>query len=119
MRHREQLRVIIVIAPACACLALTIGLATAKNPPQTPPPMPVNQQTGEEEKKGTQGQEARAEREAQDTGVVSIKIPTEMVQLDVKVRDQDGRSVPGLTKNDFVVYEDKVSQSIESVNSEE
>jgi Ca-activated chloride channel family protein len=42
-----------------------------------------------------------------------------MVQLDVKVRDQDGRSVPGLTKDNFVVYEDKVNQSIESVSSEE
>jgi Ca-activated chloride channel family protein len=42
-----------------------------------------------------------------------------MVQLDVKVTDQNGRSIPGLTKNDFVVYEDKISQSIESVSSEE
>src|SRR5215510_8912068 len=119
MRHREQLRVIIVIAPACACLALTIGLATAKNPPQPPPPRPASQQKGNQQKKESQRQEALAEGEAQDTGVLSIKIPTEMVQLDVKARDQDGRSVPGLTKNDFVVYEDKISQSIESVNSEE
>jgi len=42
-----------------------------------------------------------------------------MVQLDVKVTDQDGSPVSGLTKNDFVVYEDKVSQSIESVSGEE
>jgi Ca-activated chloride channel family protein len=42
-----------------------------------------------------------------------------MVQLDVKVTDQTGRSIPGLTKNDFIVYEDKVSQRIESVSSEE
>jgi Ca-activated chloride channel homolog len=119
MRHREQLREIIVIAPACACLALTIGLATAKNPPQPLPPRPVNQQSGDQQKKAPQRQEARAEGQPQETGGVSIKIPTEMVQLDVKVRDQDGRSVPGLTKDDFVVYEDKVNQSIESVNSEE
>jgi Ca-activated chloride channel family protein len=42
-----------------------------------------------------------------------------MVQLDVKVTDQGGRPVSGLTKDDFVVYEDKVSQNIESVSSEE
>jgi Ca-activated chloride channel homolog len=42
-----------------------------------------------------------------------------MVQLDVKVTDQTGRPVPGLTKSDFVVYEDKVSQNIESISSEE
>jgi Ca-activated chloride channel family protein len=42
-----------------------------------------------------------------------------MVQLDVKVTDQNGRTVSGLTKGDFVVYEDKVSQSIESISAEE
>jgi Ca-activated chloride channel family protein len=119
MRHREQVRVIIVLSPVCACLALTIGLATAQNPPRLPSARPVNQQKGDQQKKTPQRQEARAERQSQDTGGESIKIPTEMVQLDVKVTDQNGRSIPGLTKNDFVVYEDKVSQSIESVSSEE
>jgi VWFA-related protein len=42
-----------------------------------------------------------------------------MVQLDVKVTDQNGRPVSGLMRNDFVVYEDKVNQNIESVSSEE
>jgi len=119
MRHREQVRVIIILAPVCAFLALTIGLATAQNPPQLPAARPVNRQKGDQQKKTPQRQEARAERQSQDTGGESIKIPTEMVQLDVKVTDQNGRSIPGLTKNDFVVYEDKVSQSIESVSSEE
>src|SRR5215510_9058381 len=118
MRHREQVRVIIVLAPVCACLALTIGLATAQNPPQPPPARPVNQQRGDQQKKAPRRQEARAEGQSQDTGGESFKIPTEMVQLDVKVTDQNGRSIPDLTKNDFVVYEDKVSQSIESVSSE-
>jgi Ca-activated chloride channel homolog len=119
MRHREQVRVIIVLAPVCASLALTIGLATAQNPPQQPSARPVNQQKDDQQKKTPQRQETRAERQSQDTIGESIKIPTEMVQLDVKVTDQNGRSIPGLTKNDFVVYEDKVSQSIESVSSEE
>jgi Ca-activated chloride channel homolog len=119
MRHREQVRVIIVLAPVSACLALTIGLATAQNPPQHPFARPFNQQKGYQQKKAPQRQESRAERQPQDIGGETIKIPTEMVQLDVKVTDQSGRSIPGLTKNDFVVYEDKVSQSIESVSSEE
>jgi Ca-activated chloride channel homolog len=119
MRHREQVRVIIVLAPMSACLALTIGLATAQNQPQHPSARPFNQQKGDQQKKTPQRQEARAERQSQDSGVETIKIPTEMVQLDVKVTDQSGRSIPGLTKNDFVVYEDKISQSIESVSSEE
>lgn len=119
MRHREQARVIIVLALACACPALTIDLATARTPSQPPPARPVNQQKGDQQNKTPQRQEARAEGQSKDAGGGSIKIPTEMVQLDVKVIDQDGRPVPGLTKNDFAVYEDKVSQSIESVNSEE
>jgi Ca-activated chloride channel homolog len=114
MRHRGQVRVIVVIALVCACIALTIGLATA----QLPPAKPANQQKGDQ-KKAPQRQEAPSERQSQDVGGESIKIQTEMVQLDVKVTDQNGRSVPGLTKNDFVVYEDKVNQNIESVSSEE
>lgn len=119
MRHREQVRVIIVIALVCACLAITIGLAAAQKPPQHPLARQVNQQSGDRQKKTPQRQEARAERQPQDIDDGSIKIPTEMVQLDVKVTDQTGRPVAGLTKNDFVVYEDKVSQSIESISSQE
>src|SRR5262249_46839540 len=108
MRYREQAHVIVVIALVCACLALTIGPATAQRPSQ--PPKPANQQ-----KKASQ----RQEQQSQDTGGEIIKIPTEMVQLDVKVTDQKGLPVFGLTKGDFAVYEDKVSQHIESVSREE
>jgi len=117
MRNREQARGIVVIALVCACLALTIGPATAQRPPQ--PPKPANQQKGDQQKKASQRQEAQTERQPQDTGGESIKIPTEMVQLDVKVMDQNGLPVYGLTKGDFAVYEDKVSQRIESVSREE
>ena len=119
MRHREQVRVIIVLALACACPALSIGLTTAHNPPQPSPARPVNQRRRDQQKKAPPRQEPRTEGQSQDTNGESIKILTEMVQLDVKVTDQNGLTVPGLTKNDFVVYEDKVSQSIESVSSEE
>jgi Ca-activated chloride channel homolog len=115
MGHRGQVHVIVFIALVCACLALTSDPATA----QLPPSKPVNQQTSDQKKKSPQRQEAPSERQPQDVGGESIKIQTEMVQLDVKVIDQTGRSVPGLTKDDFLVYEDKVSQNIESVNGEE
>lgn len=117
MRHREQVRVIVVISLVCACLALTIGLATAQDPPQPPTIKLAKQQKGEQKKKAPQRQETQGP--SQDVGGESIKIPTEMVQLDVKVTDQYGRPVPGLTKDDFVVYEDKVSQNIETVSREE
>jgi Ca-activated chloride channel homolog len=119
MRYREQVRVIIVIAPVFASLALTIGPATAQNSSQPSPASPFNQQRSDQQKTSSRRQESQDERQSQDTGGESIKIPTEMVQLDVKVTDQSGRPISGLTKGDFAVYEDKVSQSIESVSSEE
>jgi len=115
MRNRGQVHVIVVIALVCVCLALTSGPTTA----QLPPAKPANQQTGDQKKKSTQRQEAPSAGQPQDAGGESIKIQTEMVQLDVKVTDQTGRSAPGLTKDDFAVYEDKVGQNIESVSSEE
>jgi Ca-activated chloride channel family protein len=115
MRNRGKVHVIVVAAPMCASLALTIGLATA----QLPPAKPANRQTGDQKKKSPRRQEAQAADQSQDAGGVSIKIRTEMVQLDVKVTDHSGHSTPGLTKDDFVVYEDKVIQNIESVSSEE
>src|SRR5262245_3321680 len=118
MRHREQVRVIIVIALVGAALALTIGPVIAWNPPHPSPAGMVNQQTSDQQKTSPQRKDAQGERRPQDTGE-SFKIPTEMVQLDVKVTDQSGHPVPGLTKDDFAVYEDKVSQNIESVSSEE
>ena len=100
----------------CArALRSTVGLATA----QLKPAKTVHQQTSDQKKKSPQRQEAQGERQPQDIGGESIKIQTEMVQLDVKVTDQTGRSIPGLTKTDFVVYEDKVGQNIESVSGEE
>jgi Ca-activated chloride channel homolog len=111
MRHRDQAHVIIVIALVCACIALTMSIATA----QDPRARPGNQQGGDRQKKTRQPQESQS----QDTGDESIKIPTEMVQLDVKVTDQNGRAISGLSKSDFAVYEDKVNQNIEAVSAEE
>src|SRR5687767_3950396 len=103
MRYREQFRLIVVIALVCACISLTIGLATAQDPPQLPHTRLVNKQRGDQRKRPPQQQETQP----QDAGGESIKIQTELVQLDVKVIDQNGRPVSGLTKGDFAVYEDR------------
>lgn len=115
MRNREQFRIIVVIAIVCALISLTVGLATAQDPPQLPRSRLVNKQRGDQQKRPAQRQESQS----QDAGGESIKISTELVQLDVKVTDHNGRPVSGLTKSDFVVYEDKVSQVIESISAEE
>jgi Ca-activated chloride channel homolog len=118
MRYQGQVRVIIVIAPVCTVLAITISLAIAQNPTQLPFAEPFDKQSGSQRKTSPPPKETRVEQQSQDIGG-SIKIPTEMVQLDVKVTDQSGRPVSGLTKADFAVYEDKVGQNIESVSNEE
>ena len=42
-----------------------------------------------------------------------IRTETSLVQLNIGVVDRQGRAVTSLTKNDFVVYEDGVKQSIQ------
>lgn len=43
-----------------------------------------------------------------------IRTETALVQLNIGVVDQQGRAVTSLTRNDFVIYEDGVKQSIQS-----
>ena len=42
-----------------------------------------------------------------------IRTETSLVQLNIGVVDKQGRAVTSLTKNDFVIYEDGVKQSIQ------
>ena len=49
---------------------------------------------------------------AQDVDDV-IRTETSLVQLNIGVVDRQGRAVTSLTKNDFVIYEDGVKQSIQ------
>jgi len=49
---------------------------------------------------------------AQDPDEV-IRTETSLVQLNIGVVDKQGRAVTSLTKNDFVIYEDGVKQSIQ------
>ena len=107
MRYRELLRAIAVTAFVSAYAALTLSPATAQQSAQSRP------------RRVEQGQTGQSDRQSQDAGGEALKIATEMVQLDVKVIDQNGRPVPDLTKNDFVIYEDKIRQEIESVSQEE
>ena len=44
----------------------------------------------------------------------TVKIPVRRVRLPITVTDKKGNFVPGLTREDFVVLEDKVQQTIET-----
>jgi VWFA-related protein len=47
---------------------------------------------------------------AQDDG--KLKIKTELINIDVMVKDADGKRIPDLKKEDFEIYEDGVLQEI-------
>lgn len=49
----------------------------------------------------------------------TIEIATRRVRLPITVLDKKGRLVPGLTKNDFQIFEDKVPQVIESFSDDQ
>jgi VWFA-related protein len=48
----------------------------------------------------------------------SVVIPIRRVRLPITVTDKKGQFVPGLTKDDFLVFEDKVPQQIETFSDD-
>ena len=48
----------------------------------------------------------------------TVKIPVRRVRLPITVTDKKGNFVPGLTKEDFLILEDKVPQTIETFSDD-
>ena len=48
----------------------------------------------------------------------TIKIPVRRVRLPITVTDKKGQFVPGLTRQDFLVFEDKIPQQIETFSDD-
>ncbi len=48
----------------------------------------------------------------------TVKIPIRRVRLPITVTDKKGQFVPGLTKNDFIILEDKIPQVIETFSDD-
>ncbi|MBO0858602.1 MAG: VWA domain-containing protein [Chloracidobacterium sp.] len=102
-----------------ALLSLTeIHSAGAQDPPRPPEPKPAPPQKDGKEKKGDKRQGAQADEQITDKEGV-IHLDTDLVSLDVTVIDQNNLAVMNLKKDDFSVYEDKIKQTIDSVNREE
>lgn len=80
-----------------AVCALTVAAACtyAQKPKASPSPTPVA-----EDPQGT------------------VKIPIRRVRLPITVTDKKGQFVPGLTRNDFLILEDKVPQQIETFSDD-
>src|SRR5262249_46218602 len=118
MHNLKQVPAPVCITLMCVFVLFIVSLATAQQPAQTSPPRLVEQEETNRQK-SVPPRQGQSDRQSQDSGGESIRIATEMVQLDVKVIDQNGRSVFDLAKDEFVIYEDKVKQDVEAVSSEE
>jgi len=78
-----------------ACCFATVGVVHAQQPKPRPTPPATNEQPEQSE-------------------VVFIR----RVRLPITVVDKKGQFVPGLTKNDFSIFEDKVPQQIETFSDD-
>lgn len=78
---------------AVCILAATSLTVSAQRPKASPTPLPQDPQ-------GT------------------VRIPVRRVRLPITVTDKKGNFVPGLTKNDFLILEDKIPQAIETFSDD-
>jgi len=91
----------------------------AQDPVQPPQSKPRTQQQSNKTRKADHRQGAESDDQPQEPGGETIRINTQLVQLDVTVIDQKNNPVFNLNKDNFTVYEDKVKQTINSLSREE
>lgn len=65
-----------------------------------------------------QGPAGNPDDENQDQPLTTLKVNVNLVSLYFTVHDKHGALVPGLTKNDFSIDEDKVPQTIKNFSAE-
>ena len=83
----------------CLSVALIVSGAAVLVPAQRPQATPTPTPRGE----NPQG---------------TVRIPVRRVRLPITITDKKGQFVPGLTKEDFVILEDKVPQTIETFSDD-
>ena len=88
-------------------------LPEAKQEPDVPPPVPENARTGILSESERSGDPESDPKPASGSGY-ALKVLVNWVYLNVSVRDpRNNRSVSNLTRDDFLVYEDDVLQTVE------
>jgi Ca-activated chloride channel homolog len=116
MFNKRLLQRITILSVTSLMAGIPLIQTTAQDSLQKPQPGTTNQQTGDQSQKpGVQGKQPVDE----ELGNETIKIDTQLVQLDVTVFDQNNNPIYGLGMDDFTVYEDQTKQRIESVTREE
>ncbi|MCI0339499.1 MAG: VWA domain-containing protein [Acidobacteria bacterium] len=118
MLHRRSLINAFVFLLIVVLSVPAINSVGAQDPAQPPQPKPAPTPKDQKDKKGQQRQGAQAEEQTLDPEG-TIKLATDLVNLDVIVVDQNNQPVYDLKKDDFVVFEDKVKQTIDNVSREE
>ena len=88
-------------------------------PPARFPPPPASTPAGGDPAAGAATPAAPAQEPAQDLGLTTLKIGTEIVVLDVVVTDRKGNLVKGLKADDFTVLENGKAQAIRSFDGPE
>ena len=85
----------------------------AKQEPDVPPPVPENARTGILSESERSGDPESDSKPASGSGY-ALKVLVNWVYLNVSVRDpRNNRRVSNLTRDDFLVYEDDVLQTVE------
>jgi Ca-activated chloride channel family protein len=118
MRSQRLLPARGIAAIAFSLFLSALSYPDAQETSQPSSSMPASRQTGNQSHE-TEGSQEKETNRQPVSGKESIRIDTNMVQLDVVVINKDNSPVFNLTKNDFTVYDEKSPQVIESVTLEE
>lgn len=95
-----------------------LGAPQSPTPPPPNAPNTPNPPASERDRRGARRQGAQADDQNLDRDN-TIKLETDLVVLDVSVVDQTNNPVFDLRKEDFLVFEDKIQQSVETVSRAE
>jgi Ca-activated chloride channel homolog len=115
MRKNQSFLLSTVVVGSLLLTSWVFGQAPKQEQKTTPPAPPAKSEAQPPKKKEPQRQGAEADQQPAEKGFVE-KIDTDLVLLDVAVIDQSGKPVMNLTKEEFQVFENKVTQPIESID---
>ncbi|HZS08418.1 MAG TPA: VWA domain-containing protein [Blastocatellia bacterium] len=116
-------RMLVIALSLLVVMSVIITAGAYQQSPQSqkpqPPQQPPQKQEQKDKSKKDQRQGAVSDEQQPAPGEDTLRIDTQLVQLDVTVIDQANNPIYDLKKDDFSVFEDKIKQSIENVSREE
>src|SRR5580704_494574 len=99
---------------AIVCLQLLAGFSAAAQAPPPPPASnaPQSNDSGPQEGPRLEQHTGQAAEPADEQPTTTLKVNVGVVQLFFNVKDKKGGLIPGLTKDNFEIYEDGKPQTI-------